>query len=106
MAGTQTNQPASMDFITLLFVDPVEERIAHRWASRLAAVIGAQALRLRPDTTLGQMLDWAAAANADSMDFLVVFEPELRMEFSKFLDCADHVNFREMVEHYASRFGS
>jgi hypothetical protein len=61
VAETPTNQPGSVDFIRLLFIDAVEERIAHRWASRLAAVIGAQALRLRPDTTLAQVLDWAAA---------------------------------------------
>jgi hypothetical protein len=74
-------------------------------ASRLATVIGAQVFQLRPETTLAQMLYWAAAAKADSMDFVVVFEPELRMEVANFLDCADHVSFREMVEHYASRFG-
>jgi len=39
------------------------------------------------------------------MDFAVVFEPELRMELRQFLDYADHVTFREMVEHYANRFG-
>lgn len=106
MAETRTKQPASVDFIRLLFIDPVEERVAHRWASRLATLIGPHALQLRPETTLAQMLDWAAAAKADSMDFLVVFEPELRMEFANFLDCADHVTFREMVQHYANRFGS
>ena len=106
MPETQTNQTLNVDFIRLLFLDPVEERIAHRWACRLAAVIGTQVMKLRPNTTLAQMLSWAAAAKSDSMDFLVVFEPELRMEFANFLDCADHVTFREMVEHYASRFGS
>jgi hypothetical protein len=84
----------------------VEEQIAHRWASRLAALVGAQALQLRPGTTLGEMLRWAASANVDSMDFVVVFEPELRMEFAEFLECCDHATFREMVEHYANRFGS
>lgn len=106
MAETQTSQPASVDFIRLLFIDPVEERIAHRWASRLAAVIGAEALQLRPEMTLAQLLGWAAAAKADNMDFVVVFEPELRMEFREFLDYADLVTFREMVEHYAGRFGN
>jgi hypothetical protein len=95
-----------MEFIRLLFMDPVEEKIAHRWACRLASVIGAPALNLRPDTTLAQMLDWTASVAADSMDFLVVFEPELRREFANFLDCADHITFREMVEHYANRFGN
>lgn len=101
-----TGQNMSVDFIRFLFIDPVEKRIAHRWASRLAAVIGAQALQLRPETTLAELLDWAAAAKAESMDFLVVFEPELRMRFANFLDCADHVTFREMVQDYASKFGS
>ena len=93
-----------MEFIRLLFVDSVEEQIAHRWASRLAALIGAQAHQLRPETTLSQLLDWAAATKVDSMDFVVVFEPELRMELGDFLDCADHVTFREMVQHYSDRF--
>jgi hypothetical protein len=106
VAETRTNQLEKVDFIRLLFIDPVQEQVAYRWASRLANVLGAQVLQLRPETTLAQMLDWAAAAKADSMDFVVVFEPELRMEFANFLDCADHVSFRQMVEHYAGRFGS
>jgi len=40
------------------------------------------------------------------MHFAVVFEPELRMELAEFLDYADHATFREMVQHYAKRFGS
>jgi hypothetical protein len=102
----QTKQTVSVDFIRLLFTDPVEEQIAHRWASRFAALVGAQALQLRREATLAQMLSWAASTNVDSMDFVVVFEPELRMEFANFLECADQITFREMVEHYASRFGS
>ena len=70
----------------------------------MSGLIGSQALRLRPDTTLAQMLEWAATAKADSMDFVVVFEPELRMELRDFLDFADHVSFRDMVRHYTSRF--
>jgi hypothetical protein len=106
MPKVLTNQPVNVEFIRLLFADPVEEEIAHRWAFRFAAVIGAQALQLRPATTLAEMLRWAAAANVDSMDFVVVFEPELRMEFAEFLDYCEHATFREMVEHYASRFDS
>jgi hypothetical protein len=62
-------------------------------------------MQLRPETTLTQLLEWAARGGADSMDFVVVFEPELGMEFAEFLDYSDHVTFREMVEHYAKRFG-
>ena len=40
--------PLNVEFIRLLFADPVEEEIAHRWALRFAALIGAQALQLRP----------------------------------------------------------
>ena len=105
MTDTRTKDSVSVDFIRLLFADPVEEQIAHRWASRFGALVGAQVLQLRPETTLAQMLTWAALANVDSMDFVVVFEPELRMEFRDFLDCCDHATFREMVQHYAGRFG-
>lgn len=90
----------------LLFTDPVEEEIAHRWASRFARLVGPQVLQLRPQTTLAEMLAWAASANVDSMDFAVVFEPELRMEFADFLDYSEDATFREMVQHYAKRFDS
>jgi hypothetical protein len=106
MPNSLINEELNMDFIRLLFRDPVEEEVAHRWALRLAGLLGAQALQLRPGTTLRTMLRWAATANIDSIDFVVVFEPELRMDFAQFLDCCDHISFREMVEHYANRFGS
>ncbi len=93
-----------MDFIRLLFTNPVEEAVAYRWASRLAALIGPQALQLRPETTLSELLRWAAVAEVDSIDFTVVFETELRMDFAQFLDYSDHSTFREMVQHYARRF--
>lgn len=93
-----------MEFIRLLFIDSIEEAIAYRWASRYAALVGPQAEQLRPATTLTEMLNWAAVANVDSMDFVMVFEPELRMDFSEFLDYSDDVTFREMVQHYARRF--
>jgi hypothetical protein len=87
-------------FIRLLFRSPVEELIAYRWAKRLAGLLGQKAMELRPDTTLSELLTWAALAGVDSMDFVVVFEPELGMEFANFLDFSDHTTFREMVEHY------
>ena len=90
-------------FIRLLFRSPVEELIAYRWAKRLAGLLGQRATQLRPDTTLSQLLTWAATAGVDSMDFVVVFEPELGMEFADFLDYSDHTTFREMVEHYATQ---
>lgn len=90
-------------FIRLLFRSPVEELIAYRWARRLGNLLGPRAMQLRPDTTLSELLAWAAAAGVDSMDFVVVFEPELGMEFAEFLDCSDHATFREMVEHYAQQ---
>jgi hypothetical protein len=33
---------------------------------------------------MDDMLKWGVAANADPMDFVVVFEPELRMELAGF----------------------
>ena len=102
----ETSQSVNMDFMRLLFTDPVQEQIAHRWATRFADLLGPQALQLRPSTTLSEMLQWAAGAQVDTMDFVVVFEPELRMQFAQFLDERDHMTFREMVEHYAERFRS
>jgi len=95
-----------MDFMRLLFTDPAEEQIAHRWALRFANLLGSQALQLRPSTTLAEMLQWAARAKVDSIDFVVVFEPELRMGFAQFLDHCEHTTFRDMVEYYASSFSS
>lgn len=94
-----------MEFIRLLFANPALEEVAFRWASRLARLVGPQAMELRPATSLSEMLRWAATSEVDSIDFTVVFEPELRMEFAEFLDNSDHATFREMVEHYARRFG-
>jgi hypothetical protein len=106
MSRSHDSEDANVEFIRLLFRSPVEEEIAHRWASRLSKLIGAQAMRLRPNTTLAEMLHWAASRGVCSMDFVVVFEPELRMELAEFLEHADDATFREMVEHYAGRFES
>ena len=91
----------NIQFVGLFFTESVEEEIACTWATRLAEVVGARVLGLRPTTTLYDMLEWGVAAKADPMDFVVVFEPELRMGFARFLDDAEHVTFREMVEHTA-----
>ena len=90
-----------VSFIRLLFRAPSEEAIAHRWAVRLGKLLGPRVLRLRPETTLSELLTWAAAVGVDSMDFVVVFEPELRMDLAEFLEYSDHATFREMVEHCA-----
>ncbi len=60
---------------------------------------------LGPGSTLAQMLSWAKA-KVDSMDFVLVFEPELNIDLAAFLDYDEHATFREMVQHYANRFGS
>ena len=106
MIHSPVNKNLEVEFMRLLFTDPVEEQVAHRWASRFANLVGPQALELRPQTTLAEMLEWAATANVDSMDFAMVFEPELRMELAQFLDYSEHATFREMVQHYAKRLGS
>ena len=102
----QTAPEPEVDFIRIFFTDPVEEEIAHRWTSRLARLIGPHIHHLRPDTTLTQMLGWGFVSRADSMDFLFVFEPELRMELSGFLDDCESATFRDMVRHYAARHPS
>jgi hypothetical protein len=100
------NEEVDVEFIRLLFTDPVEEQIAHRWASRFARLVGPRVLQLRPQSTLAEMLEWAAAGDVDSLDFALVFEPELRMGLAEFLDYAEHSTFREMVQYYARLFDS
>jgi len=100
----QPTENVSVEFIRLLFTSRVEEEVAYRWASRLGRLLGPGVIQLRPSTTLAELLRWAAISRVDSMDFAMVFEPELRMELAEFLDHADHSTFREMVEHYARRF--
>jgi hypothetical protein len=102
----QSTENVSVEFIRLLFRSPVEEEVAHRWALRLARLLGPRVMQLRPGTTLSELLVWAATTGVDSMEFMLVFEPELRMEFAEFLDQAEYVTFRELVEHYAARFGT
>jgi len=53
-----------------------------------------------------EMLEWAAVISADPMDFVLVFEPELRLELREFLEDSEHFTFKEMVHHYAKRFQS
>jgi hypothetical protein len=102
---TDTTKPSvDVEFIRLFFRESDEEEIAHRWASRLGGLLGPRVMELRPETTLSEMLRWAASSRVDSIDFVVVFEPELRMEFATFLDDSEPTTFREMVEHYAGRF--
>ena len=97
------DQGIDVDFIRLLFKDPVEEEIAHGWATRLAKLLGGQVLKLRPETTLVEILTWAVGCGVDSMDFVIVFEPELRMDFAQFLDAYEETTFREMVQQCARR---
>lgn len=94
----------NFEFIRLLFKSRIEEEIALRWALRLGAVLGPDAAQLRPETTLAEMLGWAAKSGTSSVRFLMVFEPELRMGFAEFLDLPDQVTFRQMVQNYAARF--
>ena len=101
----QSKDDVSVEFIRLLFRSGVEEEVAHRWAFRLEQLLGSRVMQLRPGTTLSELLTWAGTAGVESMDFVLVFEPELRMDFAEFLDHAEHVTFRELVEHYAARFG-
>jgi hypothetical protein len=68
--------------------------------------VGERVLELRPETTLAEILRWAATTKVDTIDFVVVFEPELRMDLAGFLDDSEHATFREMVQHYATRFES
>lgn len=97
---------ASIDpnFIGLFFPVPIQQEIALRWARRLARVIGERVNDLRPETTLAEILDWAAESKVDPIDFAVVFEPELRGAFASFLDDPDDATFRQMVEHFAACF--
>ena len=100
------NKPESVDvgFIRLLFKSRIEEEVAHRWATRLGKLLGPRVMDLRPGTTLSELMKWAAKCGAGSMDFALVFEPELRLEFAEFLDHAKQVTFRDLVEHYAAKF--
>ena len=93
------------EFIRLLFRDPIEEQIAYLWATRLAKLLGGEVLKLRPETTLAEILRWAVSAHVESMDFVVVFEPELRMDFGLFLDDYEETTFRDMVQFYARQSG-
>jgi len=92
-----------VEFIRLFFRASDEEEIAHRWASRLARVVGLRVMELRPETTLSEMLRWGVMSRVESIDFVVIFEPELRMDFAEFLDDSEHCTFREMVQHGTRR---
>jgi hypothetical protein len=102
-ATGQATDEVNVEFIRLLFRSRIEEEIAYRWASRLGRLIGPRIMNLRPDTTLSELLKWAATGGVDSIRFVLVFEPELRMDLALFLDYSDHATFREMVEHYAAK---
>jgi hypothetical protein len=101
-----TEAEPNMEFMRLLFTSPVEEEIALRWSKRLGRLLGMQALALRPETTLYDLMNWAEVLKADSFSFVCVFEPELREQFASFLDTAESVSFRQMVQHAASWYPS
>jgi len=101
MSNAHVTEDVSVEFIRLFFRSPLEEEIGYRWATRLGKLLGGGVTQLRPDTTLGEILNWAAVSGVDSMDFVVVFEPELRLEFGDFLDDPEHSTFRDMVEYCA-----
>src|SRR5690349_5551485 len=84
MTRSLGKQNVDVEFMRLLFTDAVEEQIAYRWASRFAALFGPWVLQLRPQSTLAEMIEWAAIAEVDTMDFALVFEPELRMDLAEF----------------------
>ena len=104
MSIAPIQRDAGFEFLRLRFKSRIEENIALRWALRRGAVVGPQAARLHPGTTLAEMLRWAATSGTSSVRCLMVFEPALRMDFAGFLDHANQVTFREMVQHYAARF--
>ena len=106
MADQIRSSRQDVDFIRLFFPGSVEEEIAARWASRLALLIGPRIVELRPETTLAEMLEWAVTKSADTTDFVVVFEPELRMQLAFFLEDPDHATFREMVQYVGGQYGS
>jgi len=106
MSDRMTSPPCEGEFIRLFFPAPVEEEIAARWARRLAILVGPRIKELRPETTFAEILEWAATNNADTTDFLVVFEPELRMALAVFLDDAEDLTFRQMVQHVGKQFSS
>jgi hypothetical protein len=91
-----------MEFIGIFFPAPMEEAFALRWARRLGVLLGPKAAELRPETTLGELLDWAAERRVASLDFTVVFEPELRRQMKIFLRDPDAFTFRDMVTWTAS----
>jgi hypothetical protein len=92
----------NMEFIGIFFPVALEEEIALRWARRLGALLGARALELRPETTLTEMLGWAAERRAGGFDFTLVFEPELRRHLKAFLADSDAFTFRDMVRWVAN----
>src|SRR5258708_4431046 len=105
MPEATTNSIIDVEFIRFFFPAPVEEEIAIRWARRLAKLVDGHVLELRPETTLAEMLAWAATRHVEPIDFAVVFEPELRKDFAAFLGDCEHATFREMVQHFAAWFG-
>src|SRR5262245_31402541 len=92
----------NMEFIGIFFPVPIEEEIALRWARRLGTLLGPKAAELRPETTFGELLDWAAERRVDSIEFTVIFEPELRREMKVFHQDPDAFSFREMVTWIAN----
>src|SRR5437899_1566328 len=105
MSNRSMNATVDPDFIRLFFPAPVQEEIALRRARRLACLIGEHVVELRPETKLGEMIEWAAQCKVDPMDFAMIFEPELRRALASFLEDSDQPTFRDMVEQLAGCFG-
>lgn len=100
--GAPAGSTPNMEFIGIFFPVPIEEEIALRWARRLGALLGPKATELRPDTTLRELLDWAAQRRVASLDLTRVFEPELRRQIKAFLQDPETITFRDLVRWIAS----
>jgi hypothetical protein len=90
-------------FIRLLFPDAGQEQVAVRLLRALAAALGDRADQVRPETKLVDIVAWAEAEGADTVELVTAIEDGAGMEADLLPDDFERMTVREIVEYVCAR---
>jgi hypothetical protein len=90
-------------FIRLLFPVPAQEEAAVRLLRALAIPLVHHVGLLRPETKVEEMISWAEAEGADTVEFIMALEGGIGMEVDLLSESFERMPYREVVEHVCER---
>ena len=97
------NMAQDFQFIRLLFPDAGQEQVAVRLLRALAAALGDRADQVRPETKLVDIVAWAEAEGADTVELVTAIEDGAGMEADLLPDDFERMTVREIVEYVCAR---